>query len=165
VERGTPDREHPGFFRIFTDSALTSGAVDLTAEVYALVGGDVAELMRAARRILVELAAGQSQLLAELRVIWTSRHPSAGSGPRTTRSPWPAPVAGPTRQVRAGTSRRNHHNTDLGHGAESAPAGHGAVRRIRATGAAQLHARRVRARGETHMPRAARRVGAWCRGC
>jgi ArsR family transcriptional regulator, arsenate/arsenite/antimonite-responsive transcriptional repressor len=35
--------------------------------VYALAGGDVAELMRAARRILTELLAGQSELLAELR--------------------------------------------------------------------------------------------------
>lgn len=35
--------------------------------VYALAGGDVAELMRAARRILTELLAGQSELLAELQ--------------------------------------------------------------------------------------------------
>jgi ArsR family transcriptional regulator, arsenate/arsenite/antimonite-responsive transcriptional repressor len=35
--------------------------------VYALAGGDVAELMRAARRILTELVTGQSQLLDELR--------------------------------------------------------------------------------------------------
>jgi len=35
--------------------------------VYALAGGDVAELMRAARRILTELVVGQHQLLAELR--------------------------------------------------------------------------------------------------
>ncbi|MCN9243384.1 metalloregulator ArsR/SmtB family transcription factor [Streptomyces sp. RY43-2] len=34
---------------------------------YALAGGDVAELLRAARRILTELLAGQSELLAELR--------------------------------------------------------------------------------------------------
>jgi ArsR family transcriptional regulator len=38
-----------------------------TTVVYALVGGDVAELMRAARRILTEMLAGQNQLLAELR--------------------------------------------------------------------------------------------------
>ena len=38
-----------------------------TTVVYALAGGDVAELMRAARRILTEMRAGQNQLLAELR--------------------------------------------------------------------------------------------------
>jgi ArsR family transcriptional regulator len=35
--------------------------------VYELAGGDVAELLRAARRILTELLAGQEDLLAELR--------------------------------------------------------------------------------------------------
>lgn len=48
-----------------------SGIVTATRErntvVYALAGGDVADLMRAARRILTELLAGQSELLAELR--------------------------------------------------------------------------------------------------
>lgn len=34
---------------------------------YSLAGGDVADLLRAARRILTELLVGQSQLLAELR--------------------------------------------------------------------------------------------------
>lgn len=34
---------------------------------YALAGGDVAELLRAARRILTELISGQSGLLAELQ--------------------------------------------------------------------------------------------------
>ncbi|GHH62965.1 MULTISPECIES: ArsR/SmtB family transcription factor [Streptomyces] len=34
---------------------------------YALAGGDVAELLRAARRILTELITGQSELLAELQ--------------------------------------------------------------------------------------------------
>ncbi len=34
---------------------------------YALAGGDVAELMRAARRILTEMLTDQSRLLAELR--------------------------------------------------------------------------------------------------
>ena len=38
-----------------------------TTVVYALAGGDVAEPMRAARRILTEMLAGQNQLLAELR--------------------------------------------------------------------------------------------------
>ena len=48
-----------------------SGIVTATREgntvVYAMAGGDVADLMRAARRILTELLAGQNQLLAELR--------------------------------------------------------------------------------------------------
>ncbi|MGW3244126.1 ArsR/SmtB family transcription factor [Streptomyces sp. NPDC001070] len=35
--------------------------------VYELAGGDVAELLRAARRILTELLTGQQDLLAELR--------------------------------------------------------------------------------------------------
>ncbi|MEU1278077.1 metalloregulator ArsR/SmtB family transcription factor [Streptomyces sp. NPDC005805] len=35
--------------------------------VYALAGGDVADLMRAARRILTEVLTGQGELLAELR--------------------------------------------------------------------------------------------------
>jgi ArsR family transcriptional regulator, arsenate/arsenite/antimonite-responsive transcriptional repressor len=38
-----------------------------TSVVYALAGGDVADLMRAARRILTEMLAGQNQLLAELQ--------------------------------------------------------------------------------------------------
>ncbi|MGW0753341.1 ArsR/SmtB family transcription factor [Streptomyces sp. NPDC002587] len=43
---------------------------------YALAGGDVADLLRAARRILTELLAGQSQLLAELRQVEPT--PAAG---------------------------------------------------------------------------------------
>ncbi|HEX9034586.1 MAG TPA: metalloregulator ArsR/SmtB family transcription factor [Streptosporangiaceae bacterium] len=38
-----------------------------TTVVYALAGGDVADLMLAARRILTEMLGGQSQLLGELR--------------------------------------------------------------------------------------------------
>nr|MDT0666317.1 metalloregulator ArsR/SmtB family transcription factor [Micromonospora sp. DSM 115978] len=38
-----------------------------TTVVYALAGTDVADLMRAARRILTELLSGQEELLAELR--------------------------------------------------------------------------------------------------
>lgn len=49
-----------------------SGIVTATREastvVYALAGGDVADLMRAARRILTELLAGRHELLTELRV-------------------------------------------------------------------------------------------------
>ena len=48
-----------------------SGIVTATREgstvVYALAGGDVAELLRAARRILTELLAGQNELLSQLR--------------------------------------------------------------------------------------------------
>ncbi|WP_030761928.1 helix-turn-helix transcriptional regulator [Streptomyces griseus] len=40
---------------------------------YALAGGDVADLLKAARRILTELLAGQSELLAELRDAEASR--------------------------------------------------------------------------------------------
>ena len=38
-----------------------------TTVIYALAGGDVADLMRAARRILTELLAGQNELLTQLR--------------------------------------------------------------------------------------------------
>jgi ArsR family transcriptional regulator len=48
-----------------------SGIVTSTREgstvVYELAGGDVADLMRAARRILTEMLAGQGELLAQLR--------------------------------------------------------------------------------------------------
>ncbi len=48
-----------------------SGIVTSTREgatvVYTLAGGDVAELMRVARRILTEVLTGQNELLAELR--------------------------------------------------------------------------------------------------
>jgi ArsR family transcriptional regulator len=48
-----------------------SGIVTSTREgstvVYELAGGDVADLMGAARRILTEMLAGRSELLAELR--------------------------------------------------------------------------------------------------
>ncbi|KAB2971458.1 winged helix-turn-helix transcriptional regulator [Streptomyces sp. SS1-1] len=48
-----------------------SGIVTSTRQgstvVYALAGGDVADLMRAARRILTEMLAGKGQLLAELK--------------------------------------------------------------------------------------------------
>lgn len=47
---------------------------------YALAGGDVAELLRAARRILTELLAGQNELLVELRQNDTSLPPVSSSG-------------------------------------------------------------------------------------
>ena len=48
-------------------SGIVSATRDGDTVVYALAGGDVADLMRAARRILTELLAGQQDLLAELR--------------------------------------------------------------------------------------------------
>ncbi|MFI6143878.1 ArsR/SmtB family transcription factor [Streptomyces sp. NPDC051109] len=52
---------------------------------YALAGGDVADLLRAARRILTELLAGQSELLAELRQVeprtgFGTGHAGTGAG-------------------------------------------------------------------------------------
>jgi ArsR family transcriptional regulator len=48
-----------------------SGIVTATREgstvVYELAGGDVADLMQAARRILTEMLTGRNELLAELR--------------------------------------------------------------------------------------------------
>ncbi|MEU9166310.1 metalloregulator ArsR/SmtB family transcription factor [Streptomyces sp. NPDC048420] len=49
---------------------------------YALAGGDVAELLRAARRILTELLAGQNQLLTQLQQADT-----ATSGPCRQQQP------------------------------------------------------------------------------
>ncbi|WP_333774970.1 ArsR/SmtB family transcription factor [Streptomyces sp. IBSBF 3136] len=46
---------------------------------YALAGGDVAELLRAARRILTELLAGRNQLLAELQQTDTSPPPATAA--------------------------------------------------------------------------------------
>src|SRR3954470_587837 len=40
---------------------------EASSVVYEIAGGDIAELLRTARRILTELIAGQNELLAELR--------------------------------------------------------------------------------------------------
>jgi len=48
-------------------SGIVTSSREGSTVVYALAGGDVAELMRAARRILTELLAGQHKLLDELR--------------------------------------------------------------------------------------------------
>ena len=48
-------------------SGIVTATRDGATVVYELAGGDVAELMRAARRILTEMLTGQNQLLAELR--------------------------------------------------------------------------------------------------
>lgn len=48
-------------------SGIVTSMRDGTTVVYALAGGDVAELMGAARRILTEMLAGRQELLDELR--------------------------------------------------------------------------------------------------
>ncbi|MFD8141476.1 ArsR/SmtB family transcription factor [Streptomyces sp. NPDC059708] len=48
-------------------SGIVTSVRDGSTVVYDLAGGDVAQLMRAARRILTEVLAGQSELLEELR--------------------------------------------------------------------------------------------------
>ncbi|MGC0342874.1 DNA-binding transcriptional ArsR family regulator [Streptomyces sp. SLBN-8D4] len=60
---------------------------------YALAGGDVAELLRAARRILTELLAGQNQLLSQLQQADTAETEPPGAGRLLTErgSPRPTP--------------------------------------------------------------------------
>jgi ArsR family transcriptional regulator, arsenate/arsenite/antimonite-responsive transcriptional repressor len=48
-------------------SGIVSSKREGASVVYELAGGDVAELLRAARRILTEMLAGQRELLAELQ--------------------------------------------------------------------------------------------------
>jgi ArsR family transcriptional regulator, arsenate/arsenite/antimonite-responsive transcriptional repressor len=48
-------------------SGIVSSVREADTVVYSLAGPDVAELLRAARRILTELIASQQDLLAELR--------------------------------------------------------------------------------------------------
>ncbi|MFD9905581.1 ArsR/SmtB family transcription factor [Streptomyces sp. NPDC059063] len=48
-------------------SGIVTSRREGSTVVYELAGGDVADLMRAARRILTEMLAGQSELLVELR--------------------------------------------------------------------------------------------------
>jgi ArsR family transcriptional regulator len=48
-------------------SGIVTSKREGTAVVYELAGGDVADLMGAARRILTEMLSGRSELLAELR--------------------------------------------------------------------------------------------------
>jgi len=48
-------------------SGIVSSQREGSRVVYALAGGDVADLMGAARRILTEMLAGRNELLAELR--------------------------------------------------------------------------------------------------
>lgn len=48
-------------------SGIVTATREGTTVVYALTGGDVAELMRAARRILTEMISGREDLLIALR--------------------------------------------------------------------------------------------------
>lgn len=48
-------------------SGIVTNRREGSTVVYALAGGDVADLMQAARRILTEMLAGRNELLAELR--------------------------------------------------------------------------------------------------
>ena len=48
-------------------SGIVSSRRDGSTVVYALASGDVADLLKAARRILTEMLTGQNELLAELR--------------------------------------------------------------------------------------------------
>lgn len=48
-------------------AGIVTAARDGSTMVYALAGPDVSDLLRAARRILTELLAGQEELAAELR--------------------------------------------------------------------------------------------------
>ncbi|MEV0321592.1 ArsR/SmtB family transcription factor [Streptomyces sp. NPDC050658] len=48
-------------------SGIVTSRREGSTVVYALAGGDVADLMRAARRILTEMLAGRNEILAELR--------------------------------------------------------------------------------------------------
>ncbi|WP_438296210.1 ArsR/SmtB family transcription factor [Streptomyces sp. HUAS TT7] len=48
-------------------SGIVTSVRERSTVVYELAGGDVADLMRAARRILTEMLAGQNELLTELR--------------------------------------------------------------------------------------------------
>ncbi|MEV8529791.1 MULTISPECIES: metalloregulator ArsR/SmtB family transcription factor [unclassified Streptomyces] len=48
-------------------SGIVTSRRESSTVVYEIAGGDVADLMRAARRILTEVLAGQNELLAELR--------------------------------------------------------------------------------------------------
>lgn len=48
-------------------SGIVTSSREGSTVVYALAGGDVAELLRAARRILTDLLADQNVLLAQLR--------------------------------------------------------------------------------------------------
>lgn len=73
---------------------------------YALAGGDVAELLRAARRILTELLAGQNQLLSQLQQADTAASP-AGSTPASPAGRMTSPAtASPAERTAASPAER-----------------------------------------------------------
>ena len=49
-------------------SGIVTATRDGSTVVYALAGGDVADLMKAARRILTQMLSGRNELLAELLI-------------------------------------------------------------------------------------------------
>ncbi|WP_246080119.1 hypothetical protein [Nonomuraea mesophila] len=57
------------------DEGIVTATREGATVVYVLSSGDVAELMRSARRILTDVIAGQGKLLAELRDAETRRPP------------------------------------------------------------------------------------------
>ncbi|MFC7911533.1 ArsR/SmtB family transcription factor [Streptomyces nigra] len=62
--------EAPGLSQqlaVLRRSGIVTSARQGSTVVYELAGGDVADLMRAARRILTDMLAGQGELLAELK--------------------------------------------------------------------------------------------------
>ncbi|MER7671529.1 metalloregulator ArsR/SmtB family transcription factor [Kitasatospora sp. NPDC096128] len=66
-------------------SGIVTATRDGSTVVYALAGGDVADLLRAARRILTGLLADRDVLLAELRA----------AGDQGPTAPWAAAPAAP----------------------------------------------------------------------
>ncbi|MFK0126170.1 ArsR/SmtB family transcription factor [Streptomyces nigra] len=64
--------EAPGLSQqlaVLRRSGIVTSARQGSTVVYELAGGDVADLMRAARRILTDMLAGQGELLAELKEV------------------------------------------------------------------------------------------------
>ncbi|MFG3181538.1 ArsR/SmtB family transcription factor [Streptomyces nigra] len=64
------DVEAPGLSQqlaVLRRSGIVTSTRQGSTVVYELAGGDVADLMRAARRILTDMLAGQGELLAELK--------------------------------------------------------------------------------------------------
>jgi ArsR family transcriptional regulator len=90
-------------------SGIVTSTRDGSTVVYELAGGDVADLMKAARRILTEMLAGRNELLAELREAeavagWAGR--SAGRGPGSWCCCRGAPTSRRCAATRAGTCWR-----------------------------------------------------------
>ncbi|MEC3992328.1 metalloregulator ArsR/SmtB family transcription factor [Actinacidiphila sp. DG2A-62] len=60
-------------------SGIVTASREASTVVYALAGGDVADLLGAARRILTEMLAGRDELLAELRAGGRPARPAPGA--------------------------------------------------------------------------------------